>query len=76
MDRNTDMRRFLQEKRGEIPRVASKHGAYNTRIFGSVVRGESGPDSHIDFLIDAVPTASSWFSRWSYSGPAGDFRPI
>jgi len=61
MDNNTDIRRFLQEKRSEIIRIASKHGAYNIRIFGSVVRGESGPDSDVDFLIDAGPTTSSWF---------------
>jgi hypothetical protein len=61
MDKNTDIRRFLQEKRSEIIRIAGKHGAYNIRIFGSVVRGETGPDSDIDFLIDAGPTTSSWF---------------
>jgi predicted nucleotidyltransferase len=61
MDKNTDIRRFLQEKRSEIIRIASKHGAYNIRIFGSVVRGEAGPDSDIDFLIDVGHATSSWF---------------
>jgi hypothetical protein len=61
MDKNTDIRRFLQEKRSEIIRIAGNHGAYNIRIFGSVVRGETRPDSDIDFLIDAGPTTSSWF---------------
>jgi predicted nucleotidyltransferase len=29
--------------------------------FVSVVRGENGPDSDIEFLIDVGPTTSSWF---------------
>lgn len=52
---------LLHEKREEIRNIAAKHGAYNIRIFGSVVRGEAGPDSDIDFLIDTGPTTSSWF---------------
>ena len=52
---------FLHEKRDDIHDIAAKHGAYNIRIFGSVVRGEAGPDNDIDFLIDAGPTTSSWF---------------
>ena len=56
-----DIKRQIQEKRDEICAIAAKHGAYNIRIFGSVVRGQAGPDSDIDFLIDAGPTTSSWF---------------
>jgi predicted nucleotidyltransferase len=56
-----DIKRQIQEKREEICAIAAKHGAYNVRIFGSVVRGQAGPDSDIDFLIDAGPMTSSWF---------------
>jgi hypothetical protein len=56
-----DIKQLLSEKRDDICAIASKHGAFNIRIFGSVVRGEAGPDSDIDFLIDAGPTTSSWF---------------
>lgn len=56
-----DIKRLLIEKRDDIRSIAAKHGAYNIRIFGSVVLGEAGPDSDIDFLIDAGPTTSSWF---------------
>ena len=56
-----DLQRLLREKRDVIRAIAFKHGAYNVRIFGSVVRGEAGPDSDIDFLIDAGPDTSSWF---------------
>ena len=56
-----NIEQFLREKRDEIHAIVAKHGAYNVRIFGSMVRGESGPDSDIDFLVDAGPTTSSWF---------------
>jgi predicted nucleotidyltransferase len=43
---------LLQAKREDILRTASKHGAYNVRIFGSVARGEADAQSDIDFLVD------------------------
>jgi len=52
---------LLQQKRDDILRIAAKHGAYNVRVFGSVARGEAGPDSDIDLLIDRGPITSSWF---------------
>jgi predicted nucleotidyltransferase len=52
---------LLKEKREEILRVATKHGARNVRIFGSTVRGEAGPESDVDFLVDVEPVHSSWF---------------
>src|SRR5258708_26289053 len=39
-------------KRAEILRLAAKHGAYNVRIFGSVARGEAGPESDVDLLVE------------------------
>jgi predicted nucleotidyltransferase len=46
---------LLKERREEILRIAAKHGARNLRIFGSVARGEAGPDSDVDFLVDLEP---------------------
>lgn len=43
---------LLKQKRDEILRLATQHGAYNVRLFGSVARGETRPDSDIDFLVD------------------------
>lgn len=43
---------LLREKREEIIEIASKHGAYNVRVFDSVARGEADEKSDIDFLID------------------------
>ena len=42
----------LQSKRSQIIQIAARHGAQNVRVFGSVVRGDAGPDSDIDFLVD------------------------
>ena len=42
----------LQEKREAILATATKYGAYNIRIFGSVVRGEANSESDVDFLVD------------------------
>ncbi|NJN67771.1 MAG: nucleotidyltransferase family protein [Chloroflexaceae bacterium] len=56
---------LLQEKRGEILRLAEKHGALNVRVFGSVARGEASDDSDIDLLV-------TWnyghLSRWGGIG--------
>ena len=52
---------LLREKRPEILAIAAKHGAYNVRIFGSVARGEAGPESDVDFLVEAAGETSPWF---------------
>jgi uncharacterized protein len=42
----------IRQKRHEILALAAKHGASNVRLFGSVARGEAGPKSDVDILID------------------------
>jgi hypothetical protein len=49
---------LLKDKREEILRIAAKHGAKNIRVFGSIARGQAGPDSDIDFLVDFEPGRS------------------
>ncbi|HXU07352.1 MAG TPA: nucleotidyltransferase family protein [Blastocatellia bacterium] len=56
-----DIGQVLRDKRDEIQRIASRHGAANIRIFGSVARGEAGPESDVDLLIDVGAQTSSWF---------------
>lgn len=43
---------LLKAHRDEILEIAKHHGATNVRVFGSVARGEAGPDSDVDFLVD------------------------
>jgi predicted nucleotidyltransferase len=52
---------LLKEKRSEILRIAEKHGAYNVRVFGSVARGEAGPNSDVDILVEVKRHHSSFF---------------
>jgi predicted nucleotidyltransferase len=49
---------LLTSKREEILRIAVKHGATNVRVFGSVARGEAGPESDVDLLIELEPGRS------------------
>ena len=47
-----DVEQLLQEKRIEILELAARHGAHDVRIFGSVARGDTSPDSDVDFLVN------------------------
>ena len=49
---------LVKAKREEILKIAAKHGARNVRVFGSVARGEAGPESDIDLLVDMEPDRS------------------
>ncbi len=44
--------KLLKTKREQILRIATKHGARNVRVFGSVAKGEARPDSDLDFLVE------------------------
>ncbi len=48
----------LRAKRVEILRLVARHGASNVRVFGSVLRGEAGPDSDIDLLVEGLEHAA------------------
>jgi hypothetical protein len=42
----------LRVRREEILALASRYGARNVRVFGSVARGEDRPDSDVDLLVE------------------------
>jgi predicted nucleotidyltransferase len=42
----------VQSRREEILRIAEDHGARNIRLIGSVARGDEGPKSDLDLLVD------------------------
>ena len=44
-----------RSKKQDILRIAANYGVTNVRVFGSIARGESGPSSDIDFLVDLAP---------------------
>ena len=49
---------ILREKREQVLDLAHQHGARQVRIFGSVARGDAGPWSDIDFLVEMEPRRS------------------
>lgn len=49
---------MLRTNREAIHAIAARHGASNLRVFGSVARGEAGPGSDVDFLVDFEPGVS------------------
>lgn len=49
---DTPRGRALRRHRRAIRGIAARYGATNLRVFGSVVRGDDGPDSDIDIAAD------------------------
>lgn len=46
------LRVLVESRREEVMAIAARHQASRVRLFGSVARGEDGPDSDIDLLVD------------------------
>jgi len=52
---SVEMSKLLERHRLDILRIAATHGARHIRVFGSFARGEEGPDSDLDVLVDLEP---------------------
>lgn len=53
---------LLSHHRDAILEIADRHGAYNLRVFGSVLRGEADEQSDIDLLVDySIDRITPWF---------------
>jgi predicted nucleotidyltransferase len=61
MERIMTIKELLRERRADIEKIAAKHGAFDIRVFGSVVRGEERKDSDIDLLVKTGAKTSPWF---------------
>ncbi|PNU21366.1 nucleotidyltransferase [Geothermobacter hydrogeniphilus] len=46
------MDKFIEEHRNAIRQLAIKRGALRVRLFGSLARGDGGPQSDVDLLVD------------------------
>lgn len=55
----------------EIRELAAAHGLENVRVFGSVVRGDDGPDSDVDVLASRRPAADA-FTVYAFPSRAAD----
>jgi len=45
----------IRAQKAAIDLLGDKFGARRLRVFGSVARGDEGPDSDIDFLVEFDP---------------------
>ena len=45
----------LHAHRRAVLELATRHGARNVRVFGSMARGDARPDSDVDLLVDIEP---------------------
>ncbi len=48
----------LKRRRKEIIAIAKRRGAKNIRVFGSVARGDPGPNSDVDLVVEFEPHVS------------------
>ncbi len=51
----------IRQKREEIMRIAARHGVTSIHVFGSAARGELGPESDVDLLIEVTGPTTPWF---------------
>jgi uncharacterized protein len=58
MSRTMNVAQTVKQKRNEILSAATRNGAYNVRVFGSVARGDTTETSDVDFLVDMQPGRS------------------
>ncbi len=52
------LREEVLRRKALVGALARAHGARTVRLFGSAARGEEGPDSDIDFLVELEPGRS------------------
>ncbi|MEA2339119.1 MAG: uncharacterized protein QOE82_3126 [Thermoanaerobaculia bacterium] len=52
---------LVQKNREQILRLARRHGVTDVRIFGSMARGDAGPRSDVDLLVEVGAEPSAWF---------------
>jgi len=56
-----EIEQLLRENRENILRIAAKHGVSSVRVFGSMARGEGGPESDVDLLVEVDGPTTPWF---------------
>jgi predicted nucleotidyltransferase len=59
------LRAAISRHRGVLDAILDRYAAANPRVFGSVARGDAGPDSDIDLLVDLLPGAGNELLRVS-----------
>lgn len=52
---NAPLRELVEAHREEIKAIVARHHGRYVAIFGSIARGDEGPQSDIDFLVELEP---------------------
>lgn len=52
---NVPLRGLVDARREEIRAIVARHRGRSVAIFGSVARGDDGPESDLDFLVEFEP---------------------
>lgn len=64
---DTPLGRRVRKHRQALLGAVAKAGGSNLRVFGSVARGEDGPDSDVDLLVD-LPEGTGLFALQALEG--------
>lgn len=57
---------IVESKRREILDLARRQGVAPIRVFGSMARGDAGPQSDVDLPVEVGPDPFLWFpGGWS-----------
>lgn len=59
------LRELIESRRPELDAILAKYSATNPRLFGSVARGDAGPGSDIDILVEMDPRDGNLLMRAS-----------
>ena len=59
------LRELLNARRNEFEALLAKYNATQPRLFGSVARGNAGPDSDIDIVVTMDPADGNVLMRAS-----------
>jgi predicted nucleotidyltransferase len=51
------LRDLVESRRDEIKAIVARHHGHSVAVFGSAARGDDGPASDIDFLVELEPDA-------------------
>jgi predicted nucleotidyltransferase len=54
----------LRRRRRELLLIAERHGASAVRVFGSIVRGDVGPGSDLDLLVEMGDIRHPFLRFW------------
>ena len=57
-DYTSPMHPLIEQHRDELLAIARRRGASHVRVFGSMARGDAGPDSDVDLLVTLAPGVS------------------